>query len=403
MEITKKIEELAEKHKKELIELREYLHENPELDLDLFNTSKTIKDKLDKLGIEYTEMAKTGICAIIRGEKGDKDDVNRKTILLRGDMDALPIKEEADIPFKSKIEGKMHACGHDGHTAGLFGALLILNELKSEIEGNVKFAFQPGEERSGGAKQMIEAGILENPKVDMAYGIHLWGPMKEGMVSMIAGPSMAAPDEFKIKIIGRGGHASAPELSIDPVVIAAQVVLGLQSIRSRIVSTFSPLVLTCSCINAGDAFNVIPNEVTIVGTVRTLDKEIRDKIPNLMEQIISGITSAYGATFKLEYDKYYPILINDEKATEIFKSSAKKIVGENNYKDLPTPIMGGEDFSFFGYEVPSAFAFVGIAEEGKPEPLHHHPKFQFRSEMVLENAKLLSQVVFDSLQFLIGK
>lgn len=403
MEITKKIEELSKKYSDEIISLREYLHENPELDLDLFNTSKTIKEKLEKLGIEYTEMAKTGICAIIKGEKGDVNDKNRKTILLRGDMDALPIKEEADVPYKSKFDGKMHACGHDGHTAGLFGALLILNELKSEIEGNVKFAFQPGEERSGGAKKMIEAGILENPKVDMAYGIHLWGPMKEGVVSMIEGPSMASPDEFKIKIVGKGGHASAPELSVDPVVIAAQVVIGLQSIRSRIISTFTPFVLTCSCINAGDAFNVIPNEVTIIGTVRTLDKEVRDKVPHLMEQIIGGITQAYGATFELEYDKYYPILINDKKATEIFSESAKKIVGDSKYIPLEKPIMGGEDFSFFGYEVPSAFAFVGIAEEGKPNPLHHHPQFQFRSEIVLENSKLLSQVVFDSIEYLKNK
>lgn len=403
MEITRKIEELAEKYKEEVVELREYLHENPELDLDLFNTSRTIREKLDKLGIEYEEMAKTGICAIIRGEKGDIDDKNRKTVLLRGDMDALPIKEETDVPYKSKDEGKMHACGHDGHTAGLFGALLILNEMKSEIEGNVKFAFQPGEERSGGAKEMIEAGILDNPKVDMAFGIHLWGPLREGAVSMIAGPAMASPDEFKIRITGRGGHASAPELSIDPVVIAAQVIIGLQSIKSRIVSTFSPLVLTCASIHAGDAFNVIPNEAVITGTVRTLDGETRKRMPALMRQIISGITAAYGADFELKYDEHYPILINDRIATEIFKNSAKKIAGEENYEDFEKPIMGGEDFSFFGYEVPAAFAFVGIAQEGKPEPLHHHPEFQFRSEIVLENSKILSQAVFDAIEFLMKK
>ena len=397
MDITEKIKELSTKYLKEMIELREYLHENPELDLDLFNTSRTIKEKLDKLGIEYTEMAKTGICALIRGKKGNEN-ANIKTILLRGDMDALPIKEESDVPFKSKIDGKMHACGHDGHTAGLYGALLIINDLKNELEGNVKFAFQPGEERSGGAEKMIQEGLLENPKVDMAFGLHLWGPSKEGKVSTIVGPMMASPDEFSIEIVGKGGHASAPELSIDPIVIAAQVVLGLQTIKSRMISTFSPLVITCSVIKSGEAFNVIPNDVVIKGTVRTLDRELRDKVPSIMEQIIGGITSAYGATFKLDYNKYYPILVNDEKAVNILKDSAEKILGKENCENLEKQVMGGEDFSYFGYKIPSAYAFLGIAQEGKEVPYHHHPKFYFRSEIVAESAKLLSQIAFDAIE-----
>lgn len=395
--MTEKINELAKKYENEIINLREYLHENPELDMDLFNTSKTIKEKLDKLGIEYKEMAQTGICAVIRGEKKGENNSNEKTILLRGDMDALPIKEETDVPFKSKIDGKMHACGHDGHTAGLFGALLILNELKSEICGNVKFAFQPGEERSGGAEKMINEGLLENPKVDMAFGLHLWGPIKEGIVSSMPGPMMASPDEFTITITGKGGHASAPELCIDPVVIGAQVVLGLQTIKSRMISTFSPLVITCSVIKAGEAFNVIPQDVVIKGTVRTLDKELREKVPTLMEKIIKGITEAYDATYELDYRKYYPILINDEKAVKILEKSAKKIFGENKYVPLENPIMGAEDFAYFGYNIPSAFCFLGIKEEGKEEPYHHHPKFSFRSEMAVEGSKLLAQIALDAL------
>lgn len=396
--MTEKIKELAEKHKKEIIELREYLHQYPELDLDLFNTQKTIKEKLDKLGIEYKEMAKTGIAAIIRGEKGDKNDINRKTILLRGDMDALPVKEEADVPFKSKIEGKMHACGHDGHTAGLFGALLIINDLKEELEGNVKFAFQPGEERSGGAEKMIEEGILENPKVDMAFGLHLWGTMKEKKGTTIVGPMMASPDEFTIKIIGKGGHASAPEYCVDPVVIAAQVVLGLQTIKSRLISTFKPLVLTCSVIEAGTAFNVIPSDVTIKGTVRTLDKDLRAEIPKMMEQIISGITTAYDAKYEFIYDKYYPILINDENATNIMRNSLMKIMGEENYVEMENPIMGGEDFAYFAQKVPSAFAFVGVVPNGEEAYPNHHPKFNFNSEMAVENAKILTQTVFEAIE-----
>lgn len=396
--MTEKIKELAEKHKKEIIELREYLHQYPELDLDLFNTQKTIKEKLDKLGIEYKEMAKTGIAAIIRGEKGNKNDLNRKTILLRGDMDALPVKEEADVPFKSKIEGKMHACGHDGHTAGLFGALLIINDLKEKLEGNVKFAFQPGEEQSGGAEKMIEEGILENPKVDMAFGLHLWGTMEEKKGTTIVGPMMASPDEFTIKIIGKGGHASAPEYCVDPIVIAAQVVLGLQTIKSRFISTFKPLVLTCSVIEAGTAFNVIPSDVAIKGTVRTLDKDLRNEIPKIMEQIISGITAAYNAKYEFIYDKYYPILVNDENATNIMRNSLKKIMGEDNYIEMENPIMGGEDFAYFAQKVPSAFAFVGVVPNGEEAYPNHHPKFNFKSEMAVENAKILTQTVFEAIE-----
>ncbi len=403
MNITEKIQELASKYLNEIVKLREYLHENPELDLDLFNTSRIIKEKLDKLGVEYTEMAQTGVCALIRGKKGNLNAPERKTILLRGDMDALPIKEEADVPFKSKIEGKMHACGHDGHTAGLYGALLIINDLRDELEGNVKFAFQPGEERSGGAEKMIQEGLLKNPQVDMAFGLHLWGPLKENKLATMAGPMMASPDEFSIIIKGKGGHASAPELSIDPVVIAAQVVLGLQTIRSRMVSTFSPLVLTCSVIQAGEAFNVIPNDVVIKGTVRTLDKELRDRVPLIMEQIIGGIVSAYGADFNLSYNKYYPILINDSEATEVLKKSAIKILGEENFENLENPVMGGEDFSYFGYNIPSAFAFLGIAQQGKEVPYHHHPKFHFRSEVAAQSAKVLSQAAFDAIKKLNDK
>ena len=209
---------------------------------------------------------------------------------------------------------------------------------------------------------------------------------------------MASPDEFSIEIVGKGGHASAPELSIDPIVIAAQVVLGLQTIKSRMISTFSPLVITCSVIKSGEAFNVIPNDVVIKGTVRTLDRELRDKVPSIMEQIIGGITSAYGATFKLDYNKYYPILVNDEKAVNILKDSAEKILGKENCENLEKPVMGGEDFSYFGYKIPSAYAFLGIAQEGKEVPYHHHPKFYFRSEIVAESAKLLSQIAFDAIE-----
>ena len=396
--MTEKIIEIIDKNSKEIIELREYLHENPELDLDLFNTQKTIKEKLDKLGIEYVEMAKTGICAIIRGTKGNVNGTNRKTVLLRGDMDALKIKEEADVPYKSKKEGVMHACGHDGHTAGLFGALIALNELKDEIDGNIKFAFQPAEELSGGAEKMIAEGILENPKVDMAFALHVQGGLPEGIASMKVGPMMASPDDFMITIKGKGGHASKPENAIDPVIIVGEILIGIQTIRSRMISTFKPLVISCTMLKAGDATNVIPSEASIGGTVRTLNLDVREEAPKLIERMVDGITKAHGATYEFEYNKYYPILINDEKASEILINSAKKILGEESYRDMEIPSMGAEDFAYFGYEVPSAYINVGIAQEGKENPIHHHPLFEFRSEIVQQLSKILAQVAVDSLK-----
>ena len=392
IKMTDKIKELAKKYSAEIMAAREYFHANPGIEFQEFETTKKIIETLEKYGIEYEkDIAVTGILAIVRGKK------DGKTVLLRGDMDALPIEEEADVPYKSTVKGVMHACGHDSHAAGLLGAALILNDLKDEISGNIKFAFQPAEENQGGAEPMIKAGILENPKVDAAFGLHVWGPYPEGKAITMKGPMMAAPDNIRIKLIGKGGHASMPNELIDPVVMAAEVILSLQTIVSRKINPLDPVVISCSTIHGGSAQNVIPNEVEITGTVRTLNEEVRKKMPTLMEQTIKGITDIYNGSYEFDYHWGYPCLVNDGKSTEILMSSAEKILGAENVGTMKQPTMGGEDFSYFSQKVPSSFIFLGVAKDMSNPPVHHHPKFAFDSKNTVVSSEILAQVAVDFL------
>ena len=289
-------------------------------------------------------------------------------------MDALKIQEQADVEYKSKIDGMMHACGHDGHVAGLLGADMILNELKDNLHGNVKLVFQPAEERDGGALPMIEEGVLENPKVDAAFAAHLWGYLNEGEVHLKEGPMMASPDIFNIKVIGKGGHGAVPQESIDPVVI------------------------TCGRIQGGDCHNVIPNEVELEGTIRTFNEETRNWVPKVMEDLIRGITTSQGAAYEFKYEPKYPALINDKYMTSFAKESLKKVVGEENVFDLKEPNMGGEDFAYFAQKVPSAFIFVGIANNKSEPVIHHNPYFKWDSKNVGILAQSLSQIAIDYLK-----
>lgn len=391
--MTNKIKELANKYSSLIMETREYFHANPGIEFQEFETTKKIIEILEEHKIEYQkDIAVTGVLAIIKGKK------EGKTVLLRGDMDALPIEEEVDVPYKSTVKGVMHACGHDSHAAGLLGAALILNELKDEISGNIKFAFQPAEENHGGAKPMIDAGILENPKVDAAFGLHVWGPLSEGKALTIKGPMMAAPDNIRIKLIGKGGHASMPNELIDPVIMASEVILSLQTIVSRKIDPLEPVVISCCTVHGGSAQNVIPNEVEITGTVRTLNEEVRKKMPELIEQTIKGITEIYNGSYEFDYSFGYPCLINDINSADLLIKSTKKIIGDENVSTLAKPVMGGEDFSYFTQEVPSAFIFLGIAKDMSNPPVHHHPKFSFDSKNTVTSAEILAQVAIDFLE-----
>ena len=387
------VKRLGEKYLQHMINLRETIHMYPEDGFSEFTTSKIIIEELEKLGIKVQKnVAKTGVVGLIEGKYPGK------TVLLRSDMDALKIQEQADVEYKSKIDGMMHACGHDGHVAGLLGAAMILNELKDNLHGNVKLVFQPAEERDGGALPMIEEGVLENPKVDAAFAAHLWGYLNEGEVHLKEGPMMASPDIFNIKVIGKGGHGAVPQESIDPIVITCQIVNSLQTIVSRKINPLDPVVITCGRIQGGDCHNVIPNEVELEGTIRTFNEETRNWVPKVMEDLIRGITTSQGAAYEFKYEPKYPALINDKYMTSFAKESLKKVVGEENVFDLKEPNMGGEDFAYFAQKVPSAFIFVGIANNKSEPVIHHNPYFKWDSKNVGILAQSLSQIAIDYLK-----
>jgi len=386
------MKDLAQTFFPEIQRIRRHLHQFPELSGQEFETSKFIQAELDKLGIPYEVMCETGVVGLIKGKHPGK------TVLLRGDIDALPIEEMVDIDFKSKNPGLMHACGHDGHTAGLLGAAMILNTLKDDIHGNIKLMFQPNEEVDGGAEPMIVAGILENPKVDAAFGIHLWGPLPHGQVCYKDGSMMASPDQFDITLTGRGTHAAMPHLGIDPIVAGTHIVQAFQTIVSRKINPLSPAVISVTGFNGGgDAHNVIPQHVHLKGTVRTLDPETRALIPTLMENVLKGQALTSDITYTFDYKYLYPPVINDKNTNQIAAAAFSKIVGAENVSQLPEPNMGAEDFSYLGQHVPASYLFVGIAEEGKDAPIHHHPEFQWNDEILKITSAGLAQTALDFL------
>ena len=385
---------LCEKYYERMVQIRHQLHMYPEVGYEEFKTSSLIADELRKLNFEVqTNVAKTGVVALLKGKYPGK------TVLLRADMDALHVNEEADVEFKSKIPGKMHACGHDGHVASLLGVAMILNELKDELHGNVKFVFQPDEEITGGAKPMIDEGVLENPKVDAAFAGHLWGNLKSGIVGVKYGPMMASPDIFNIKIIGKGGHGGMPQNVIDPIPILGQVINTFQTIVSRKNNPVTPLVISICHVNAGNTscHNVIPTDAILGGTVRTFDEETRTWAQKTMEEILKGITTCQGATYEYEYIRQFPPLINNDEMTDLAYSSISKVVGNENVIKLKEPSMGGEDFAYFAKNVPSSFVFVGIAEDENKPVLHHNSKFAWDDENMKILCESLCQVALDFL------
>lgn len=386
------ITEIASKYEQKVIELRELIHMYPEDGFAEFKTSKLVADTLTELGVEVqTGVAKTGVVGLIRGGKPGK------TVLLRGDMDALFLEEKADVPYKSKVPGMMHGCGHDGHTAGLLGAAMILNEIKDELCGNVKLCFQPAEERDGGAEPMIAEGILENPKVDAAIGGHLWGSLKEGELHVREGVMMGCPCHFDFTVTGKGGHGAMPHQANDPVVMTSQIITSLQTIVSRYTNPLEPVVLSIGQIHAGDAFNVIPNDVWVQGSVRVLDTPTKERVEKQMEDIIKGITQAYGATYEFNFRAIYPPVMNDSAMVKHIMSSSAKVLGEENVRTLKEPNMGGEDYSFFGQYVPSVFFFLGIGESEEKPAVHHNPYFCWNSNMAHKLSKVMAQGAIDYL------
>ena len=356
---------MAESLQSELIDIRRDLHENPELDFDLFRTSQKVKDFLSKEGIEFYEVAKTGVCAIIRGR-------GEKTVALRADMDALPLEDRKVCSYSSKTQGKMHACGHDAHTTILLGAAKILNSMKDEIKGNVKLFFEPGEETTGGSKLMIKEGVLHSPAVDAVIGLHVEEWLEAGTVGLKRGNAYAASNPFTIKIIGKGGHGASPHVTIDPIVIASNVIISLQNIVSREIPPTDAAVLTIGTIHGGTAQNIIPEEVTISGTIRTTKSEHREYMKTRLTQVVEGIVHSMRGECVIDIVESYPCLYNDDTLSDLFENKASEVVGEGNVCKLDAPTMGVESFAYFSMERPGLFYFLGSGnkEKGIIHPAH---------------------------------
>ena len=373
----------ADKLQEELKNWRRTIHKNPELAFNETATSDFITTKLKEFGIEYKKLSGTGVVGLIKGDK------EGKTLAIRADIDALAITEKNDVDYKSQNEGVMHACGHDGHTAILLGTAKILSEMKEDIKGNVKLIFQPAEEGPGGAKPMIEQGVLENPKVDYIIGLHINPDIKSGKVGIKKGKMLAAPDYFKIKVKGKGTHGARPEEGVDPITIGSQIVMGLQQIKSREVDALNPLVISCGSFHSGNAFNAIPEEAVIKGTVRTFDNELRTKIKKRIHEIIENITKAYRADYDYEYNFVYPPAYNDPELTTVMGEVIKEKLGENNLYEIPKPSMGGDDFAYFSQRVPGTYMRLGTKNEDKGIVNSlHSPNFNLDEKILKQGVKL---------------
>jgi amidohydrolase len=357
---------------------RRHFHENPELAFEEFETAKFVADRLQQLGLEdiKTGVGGTGVTGLIKGKKGDG-----KVVMLRADMDALPIDEENDVDYKSGVAGKMHACGHDAHTAMLLGVARILMDRRDDFKGTVKVLFQPAEEvPPGGAIEMIRDGALEEPHVDACLGLHVASDMPAGQIAVRSGPGSAGSDRFRAIIQGKGGHAARPQSAIDPVVVASQVVLALQTLVSRETDPMESAVVSTTAIQAGDAFNVIPDTAELRGTVRTLSPDVRDHMSKRLPEVIKGVASALGGEAKVEHILGYPSLQNDEEMANITREAAIEAVGEESVIEGELG-MGGEDFSYFSLERPSCFFRCGTRNEERGIVWgHHHPKFDTEEE-----------------------
>jgi len=349
----------AKKIEKELINIRRDFHENPELGFELQRTSTKVKEFLKKEGIEYKETAKTGICAIIKGKN------TGKTVALRGDMDALPLQDKKACEYSSKIEGRMHACGHDAHTTILMGAAKLLNNMKDELCGNVKLFFEPAEETTGGAPIMISEGVLENPHVDAVLGLHVSETIDCGKIGIKKGVVNAASNPFQIVIKGKGTHGAHPDLGVDPVTAVCNIVNVIQTVVSREISPTNPSVITIGYIHGGTAQNIIPEEVKIGGIIRTMKSEDREFAKKRLAEVVHGVANSMRAEAEVTIEESYPCLYNDDTMYSFMKAEAEELLGSENVIDLDQPSLGVESFAYFSMERPSVFYYLGIKNEEK--------------------------------------
>ncbi len=390
----------------EVIEIRHHLHQNPELSNREVETSKLIAERLRRLGFDEVEtgIAHTGVVGVLRGGRPGP------VVAVRADMDALPVTEETPYPFRStqratylgQAVGVSHACGHDIHMAVQLGLASVLASMRNRLPGTVKFIFQPAEEgappgEEGGASLMLQEGVLENPSPSAIFGLHSLWNLEVGKIGYTPGPALAAADHFIITIQGKQAHGASPHLSIDPVVMAAQVVNALQTIRSRNLDPLEPSVITVGLIRGGTRFNIIPGEVHLEGTVRTYNQEIQDQIERRMREILDGITAAAGGSYQLTYDRVTPATVNDLGLTERMVPALAKAIGAENVEVL-RPATVAEDFSYFANEIPGLYYRLGTLKPGTTSGNHHTPDFQADDSAIPVGIKAMAYLVWDYLQ-----
>ncbi len=381
----------AEQLKQKIVELRRDFHQHPELGLQEVNTAKKVEGVLKGLGIETKMLVNgTGVRGFLKGPKPGK------TIALRADMDALPIQEETDLSYQSQNKGVMHACGHDAHTAMLLGAAMILSERKKELQGNVVFIFQPAEEIGVGAKAMVEEGVLQG--VDRIFGLHVYSILPFGTLGYRAGPLMAAGDFFDVKITGRGGHGAQPHLTVDPIVIATNAINAIQTIVSREVDPLESAVISICKMEAGEAYNVIPETATFGGTIRSHRPELRESLPRRLKEILDGVVLGMRGNYEFNLMSKFPATITDEEMTAFIVNVAKEILSEDKIS-MMKPLMGSEDFSFYLQKIPGTFAFLGVEnrEKGIIYP-QHHPKYDIDEDILPIGTALQVGVALDYLK-----
>lgn len=401
----KRIESETGRVEKQIIEIRHHIHQNPELSNREEKTAALVAAHLRKLGLEVqTGVAHHGVVALLKGGRPGP------VIAVRADMDALPVTEDTPLPFKSKVRatylgqqvGVMHACGHDVHTAVQLGVASVLTAVRKDLPGTIKFIFQPAEEgppprEEGGARMMVAQGALENPQPQAIFGLHTFAEMPVGTIGYTEGPAFAASDTFELRIIGKQSHGASPHLSVDPVVVASQVVLALQTIRSRTLPPLEPSVVTVGTIHGGERHNIIPAQVTLTGTVRTYNEETRKKIRERFRELLHGITSAAGATFEIVRYDGIPATVNNPSLVRESLPALERSVAKNYVKAIP-PTMGGEDFAYFANVVPGFFFRIGQVKPGTTSGDHHTPTFLADDSSVPVGIKAMSYLLVDYLE-----
>ncbi len=398
MSISSEISEQINRIEAELKENRRYIHMHPELSFREYNTSSFIQKKLDEMGIKYVSgIAENGICAYIYGNK-NIESKSMKSILIRADMDALPIDEVSDKPYKSQNKNVMHACGHDAHVAVLLGVCKVLNNFKDKFGGVVKAVFQPGEETSGGALPMIEEGVLENPHTDVCVALHCDSDLDCGTIRVKPGSLYASPDDFRITVKGKGGHGAEPHNCIDPIMISASIIQALNNLISRETDPFDNAVISVGSIHGGSATNIIPDSVEIQGTARSLTNEVRGFLKKRIGETAEGICKTFGAECEYEYTELFPPLINDEKLAEDVYDSACRSIGKDKCVWGGAPTMAGEDFSYFSQNRPSVLFKLGCRNKSLGiVSLIHHSSFDIDENCLKTGVKVFVGFVLDYL------